>query len=84
MGTVVRRGARVPARALRPGGPTNFAITTRYQRARESVRADDLFRRALCVLGVYVSGRTREKQTAMTGDAPSIAGTVFKSVERKR
>jgi len=36
------------------------------------------------VLGVYVSGRTREKQTAMTGDAPSIAGTVFKSVERKR
>ena len=37
------------------------------------------------VLGVYVSGRTREKQTAMTGDdAPSIVGTVLKAVVRKR
>jgi hypothetical protein len=37
------------------------------------------------VLGVYVSGRTREKQTAMTGeDAPSILGTVLKAVARKR
>jgi hypothetical protein len=33
------------------------------------------------VLGVYVSGRTREKQTAITGaDAPSIIGTVLKAV----
>jgi hypothetical protein len=37
------------------------------------------------VLGVYVSGRTREKQTALTGeDAPSIIGTVLKAVARKR
>ena len=37
------------------------------------------------VLGVYVSGRTREKQTAITGeDAPSIVGTVVKAVARKR
>ena len=37
------------------------------------------------VLGVYVSGRTREKQTSMTGeDAPSILGTVLKAVARKR
>jgi len=37
------------------------------------------------VLGVYVSGRTREKQTAITGeDAPSIVGTVIKAVARKR
>lgn len=37
------------------------------------------------VLGVYVSGRTREKQTAMTGeDTPSIIGTVIKAVARKR
>jgi hypothetical protein len=37
------------------------------------------------VLGVYVSGRTREKQTALTGeDAPSIVGTVIKAVARKR
>ncbi|TMI99745.1 MAG: hypothetical protein E6G97_21485 [Alphaproteobacteria bacterium] len=37
------------------------------------------------VLGVYVSGRTREKQTAMTGeDAPSIVGAVIKAVARKR
>jgi len=37
------------------------------------------------VLGVYVSGRTREKQTAMTGeDTPSILGTVVKGVTRKR
>ena len=37
------------------------------------------------VLGVYVSGRTREKQTAMTGeDAPSIVGTVLKAVVKAR
>lgn len=37
------------------------------------------------VLGVYVSGRTREKQAAITGeDAPSIIGTVVKAVARKR
>ena len=37
------------------------------------------------VLGVYVSGRTREKQTALTGeDTPSIIGTVIKAVARKR
>ena len=37
------------------------------------------------VLGVYVSGRTREKQTALTGeDTPSIIGTVVKAVARKR
>ena len=37
------------------------------------------------VLGVYVSGRTREKQTALTGeDSPSIVGTVIKAVARKR
>jgi len=37
------------------------------------------------VLGVYVSGRTREKQTAITGEeAPSIVGTVIKTVARKR
>ena len=37
------------------------------------------------VLGVYVSGRTREKQTALTGeDAPSIVGTVLKAVARRR
>jgi hypothetical protein len=36
------------------------------------------------VLGVYVSGRTREKQSAITGeDAPSIVGTVLKAVARK-
>jgi hypothetical protein len=37
------------------------------------------------VLGVYVSGRTREKQSAITGeDTPSIIGTVVKAVTRKR
>jgi hypothetical protein len=37
------------------------------------------------VLGVYVSGRTREKQTALTGeDAPSIVGTALKAVAGKR
>jgi hypothetical protein len=37
------------------------------------------------VLGVYVSGRTREKQAALTGaDTPSIVGTVLKAVTRKR
>lgn len=36
------------------------------------------------VLGVYVTGRTREKQTAMTGeDAPSIVGTVVKAITRR-
>ncbi len=36
------------------------------------------------VLGVYVSGRTREKQTAITGeDTPSIVGAVIKAVARK-
>ncbi len=36
------------------------------------------------VLGVYVSGRTREKQTAITGeDAPSIVGTVIKAVRKR-
>ena len=36
------------------------------------------------VLGVYVSGRTREKQAAMTGEeVPSIVGTVLRSVARK-
>jgi hypothetical protein len=37
------------------------------------------------VLGVYVSGRTREKQTALTGEGmPSIVGSVLKAVTRKR
>jgi hypothetical protein len=37
------------------------------------------------VLGVYVSGRTREKQSAITGEgATSIVGTVVKAVTRKR
>lgn len=37
------------------------------------------------VLGVYVSGRTREKQAAITGEeAPSIVGTVIRAVARKR
>jgi holin (3TMs family) len=37
------------------------------------------------VLGVYVSGRTREKQTAVTGEeSPSVVGTVLKAVARKR
>jgi hypothetical protein len=37
------------------------------------------------VLGVYVSGRTREKQAALTGEeAPSIIGTVVKVVTRRR
>ncbi len=37
------------------------------------------------VLGVYVSGRTREKQSAMTGaNVPSIVGTVLKAVAGKR
>src|SRR5205085_7430348 len=37
------------------------------------------------LLGVYVSGRTREKQTALTGEeTPSIVGTVLKAVVRKR
>ena len=37
------------------------------------------------VLGVYVSGRTREKQTAMTGeDTPSIVGTVVKAIAKRK
>ena len=37
------------------------------------------------VLGVYVTGRTREKQTAVTGeDSPSVVGTVLKAVARRR
>jgi hypothetical protein len=37
------------------------------------------------VLGVYVSGRTREKQTAVTGeDSPSVVDTVLKAAVRKR
>ena len=37
------------------------------------------------VLGVYVTGRTREKQTAVTGEAmPSIVGEVVKAVTRRR
>jgi hypothetical protein len=37
------------------------------------------------VLGVYVSGRTREKQAALTGDAvPSLVGEVIKAVMKKR
>jgi hypothetical protein len=37
------------------------------------------------VLGVYVSGRTREKQAALTGEGmPSIVGNVLKAVTRKR
>jgi len=37
------------------------------------------------VLGVYVSGRTREKQTAITGeDAPPVVSAVLKTVVRKR
>lgn len=37
------------------------------------------------VLGVYVSGRTREKQTAVTGEVvPSIVHEVLKGLGRKR
>jgi Holin of 3TMs, for gene-transfer release len=37
------------------------------------------------VLGVYVSGRTREKQSALTREEqPSIVGTVLKAVVRNR
>jgi hypothetical protein len=37
------------------------------------------------VLGVYVTGRTREKQTAATGEPmPSIVGEVVKAVTRRR
>jgi hypothetical protein len=37
------------------------------------------------VLGVYVSGRTREKQAALTGEeSTSAVGTVLKTVARKR
>jgi hypothetical protein len=36
------------------------------------------------VLGVYVSGRTREKQAATTGEAmPGIIGEVVKAVRRR-
>lgn len=37
------------------------------------------------VLGVYVSARSREKQSALTGEAvPSIIGEVVKAIARKR
>jgi hypothetical protein len=37
------------------------------------------------VLGVYVSGRTREKQAALTGEGmPSIVGSVVKAATRRR
>jgi Holin of 3TMs, for gene-transfer release len=37
------------------------------------------------VLGVYVTGRTREKQTALTGEAtPSLVGEVVKAVRGRR
>ena len=37
------------------------------------------------VLGVYVSGRTREKQAALTGGvAPSLVGEVVKAIIRRR
>lgn len=37
------------------------------------------------VLGVYVTGRTREKQMAVTGEAiPSLVGEVVKAVTRRR
>jgi hypothetical protein len=37
------------------------------------------------VLGVYVSGRTREKQTALSGEGtPSVLSTVLKAVAHKR
>jgi len=37
------------------------------------------------VLGVYVNGRSREKQAALTGEGtPSIVGAVVKPVTRKR
>jgi hypothetical protein len=37
------------------------------------------------VLGVYVSGRTREKQAATTGEAvPSLVGEVMKAVARRK
>ena len=37
------------------------------------------------VLGVYVNGRSREKQAALTGEGtPSIVGAVVKAVTRKR
>jgi hypothetical protein len=36
------------------------------------------------VLGVYVSGRTREKQAGMTGElSPSITTTILKAVKKK-
>jgi hypothetical protein len=37
------------------------------------------------VLGVYVSGRSREKQTALTGEAiPSIVGEVVKAIVKRK
>ena len=37
------------------------------------------------VLGVYVSGRTREKQATITGvEAPSVVGAVLKAATRRR
>jgi hypothetical protein len=36
------------------------------------------------VLGVYVTGRTREKQAAVTGEMmPGLIGEVVKAVRRK-
>lgn len=36
------------------------------------------------VLGVYVTGRTREKQTSVTGElSPSIVAAVLKTVKKK-
>jgi hypothetical protein len=37
------------------------------------------------VLGIYVSGRSREKQACATGlPAPSIAGELVKAIAKKR
>ena len=37
------------------------------------------------VLGVYVNGRTREKQAGMTGEAPpSLIGSLAKAVVKKK
>jgi phage portal protein BeeE len=37
------------------------------------------------VLGVYVTGRTREKQAAATGElAPSVVGEILKAINKKR
>jgi hypothetical protein len=37
------------------------------------------------VLGVYVTGRTREKESALTGQpVPGVVGQILKSVGKKR